>query len=303
MNDLTSLSSWGFKCEDPDEYDDPDKTQRKWFKLLLDENVVKDMSSKYTVEKVEKWYQDFLSKLYEHIESIMITQQGDLWKGKVQFLFSVPTTWNQATLNRYQQAIKKAGFGKEKRHNVSISWTEAQAAAIYTAKDREHTLQKNDVLLICDAGGGTTDLAILEQTSNIGNGEVPQLKELDKVVGVEAGSTRIDDAFYKLAVERLMLLRERHPQKTDRMDDPETTAEQMMRGKFQTYKCSLGTKIGDLPEYKIKIAGLGSSFSDPECGVMSGQLVFSRYSCALPERESPRATDQVSKEGDDEVFR
>lgn len=273
--DGKQLSSWGFECEDPVESEDPKKKEYKWFKLHLDEAVLEQANSKFTMKDIERWYKDFLSELYKHVKVTMMAQQRNAWKGKVQFLFSVPTTWNKATLNRYEKAIKDAGFGKEKGHKVSVTWTEAQAAAIYTAKNLEQTFKKNDVLLVCDAGGGTTDLAVLEETGNVKDGGVPQLKELDRVFGWPAGSTRIDKAFLAHAEERLNLFKHKHPNESKRIQDVEMAAEEMMKGRFQGYKCSFGKKISNLPKFKITIPSLAASFSSPECGVESGKLVVS----------------------------
>jgi hypothetical protein len=270
------LSSWGFLCEEPGEREDEEKYERRWFKLHLDEDTFNKAKKFANLKEVETLYKDFLTELYKHIKLTMETQQRKAWRGKVQFMFSVPTTWNQATLTRYQKIIKDAGFGSERNHKVQVTWTEAQAAAIYTAKNLEQDFSKGDVLLVCDAGGGTTDLAILEQTEHVERGQVPQLKELYKTFGVPAGSTRIDNAFLEHATERLKKLKRKHKEETENIDDVEAVAEEMMRGQFQGYKCSFGKPISQVPKYNIKIKGLSSSFSDPECDVVDGKLVLTK---------------------------
>lgn len=44
-------------------------------------------------------------------------------------------------------------------HRAKIGLTEAEAAAVYASG---HFYQKGDVILICDAGGGTMDVNILK---------------------------------------------------------------------------------------------------------------------------------------------
>lgn len=54
---------------------------------------------------------------------------------------------------------------------------------------------------VCDAGGGTTDLAILESVGD-DNG-LTELQELAVVEGQDIGSTNIDVAFQKMVEKRL----------------------------------------------------------------------------------------------------
>jgi hypothetical protein len=91
----------------------------------------------------------------------------------VQYIFSIPTTWDKAVEKMFMALVKDAGFGKEKKHRVEIELNEAEAAAVYSARSPKHhhpvtteavsgasttgpKLEKDDVLLVCDSGGGTT---------------------------------------------------------------------------------------------------------------------------------------------------
>lgn len=272
------LSSWGFECEYDYGSNEQPKRERKWFKLLLDKEVLQRAGSKFSSKEVEKWYVDFLTELYKHIKSTMKAQRSEAWAGKVQFLFSVPTTWNPATTNLYEKLIKDAGFGKERKsHKVSVSWTEAQAAAIYTAKNLEQQFKQGDVLLICDSGGGTTDIAVLKET---GDG-IARLDEVDKVFGVPAGSTRIDKEFLKYAEERLTRTRVKHPELDDALADVGEIAETMMKNEFQRYKCNYGEPISKVPKYGIQNTQLSRKFSDPACDIESGKLMVSKYTTLL----------------------
>jgi hypothetical protein len=52
---------------------------------------------------------------------------------RVDFLFSVPTTWKMEVRRDYLKIIKRAGFGSAKLHKPSISLNEAEAAAVFIA--------------------------------------------------------------------------------------------------------------------------------------------------------------------------
>jgi molecular chaperone DnaK (HSP70) len=83
------------------------------------------------------------------------------WKDKkVEFVFSLPTTWNSLdTTKKFNEAIRAAGFTAEnpEKHSAKLESTEADAAAVYMATNPQVALVKDDIILICDAGGGTTE--------------------------------------------------------------------------------------------------------------------------------------------------
>ena len=144
------LSSWGFLCENPDERYHPEKRCRDWFKLFLDQNIWSEQNwakQDFEYSDVEQWYQDFLCEIYKHVKESLGERYPVPWAHKVEFVFSVPTTWNPATVNRYREIILAAGFGKDRHHSVEITLTEAQASAVYTAKEQSLNF---DVFSNCD---------------------------------------------------------------------------------------------------------------------------------------------------------
>lgn len=171
---------WGFECDDQIE---PDMLHCEWFKRLLDpkelrkEQRLHPDSTPESIDTVKKWYTDFLACIYQYTKGAIKRTMADDWcDTRIEFLFSLPTTWTSQTLvEDFRDIIKHAGFGSESgKHSVSIGLTEAEAAAVYTAKNRtapfkvsfRNILQtkkfvlilwkEGDVVLICDAGGGTT---------------------------------------------------------------------------------------------------------------------------------------------------
>jgi len=55
------------------------------------------------------------------------------------------------------QAAKKAGI-----HPVTLI-KEPEAAALYTLSSFDHSFKVGDSFVVCDAGGGTVDLQVLEK--------------------------------------------------------------------------------------------------------------------------------------------
>ena len=166
------------------------------FKLFLDpefsEKILKDSAScpagRYgdvRYNDVRDWYKDFLTGLYKHISEYISSsfELADWGKHTVDFLFSVPTTWEGSVSNEFKTIVKEAGFGKDgEGHSVDIRLTEAEAAAVYTAASPHNRIPLNvwsedsqsvnestakgsemkegNIILVCDSGGGTTVCAI-----------------------------------------------------------------------------------------------------------------------------------------------
>lgn len=162
------------------------------FKLFLDpeflEKTFKDSAGcpigsygDVRSDDVRDWYKDFLTGLYKHIGEYISSffELADWGKHTVDFLFSVPTTWEGSVTDEFKKIVRDAGFGKDgEGHSVNIRLTEAEAAAVYTgasphnhiplssrsgdsqsvhestAKDSD--MREGNIILVCDSGGGTT---------------------------------------------------------------------------------------------------------------------------------------------------
>lgn len=155
---------WGFLCDFDDGYHEVAEV-REHFKIYLDQNSlnaahrsgVRDMPK--TVAEAMGLITDYLRQIHQHVKISLESATGN-WKDKrVEFVFSLPTTWPLDTTNRFSDAIRAAGFTAEspEKHSAKLELTEAEAAAVYMATSPQITLVKNDIILICDAGGGTTE--------------------------------------------------------------------------------------------------------------------------------------------------
>ncbi|KAI5796502.1 hypothetical protein EDC01DRAFT_727534 [Geopyxis carbonaria] len=228
------------------------------FKLLLGLDTLTDDVG-LSLEIVKDWFAQYLDNLYAWISETLgcsdLTDNKPFNETKVEFLFSVPTTWKADIIQRYNRILEEV-FGKVQNHRYSISQNEAEAAAAFVAlcHPKEIAFRKDDLLLVCDAGGGTTDLSILKVVDI--KDHVPHYEQL-WVDGVAIGSTNIDEIFdeeVKNILNPLGYQRE-HPSV----------------GEFESIKSKIGTKIFEsLETISVEIAGLDKNVSNRFRGVSNG---------------------------------
>ncbi|KAL9612600.1 MAG: hypothetical protein Q9167_002806 [Letrouitia subvulpina] len=274
------LQSWGFLCDSLDQPDHPDPKRQQYFKLWLDRPHLQEVfagTNGPSHEEVKKWFTDFLKKLYHHIKrSFLNGPYATEWKSKVDFVFSVPTTWKTRNVfSTYKECIQEAGFKSRKNHNFSIGLTEAEAAAVHTFRSKALTIETKDMILVCDAGGGTIDAALLEAVGQ--SHRVPQLKQWGPDFGKPVGSVNIDKAFAALVRGRLEKAERSMPSIAD--DDPdwaEKTAWQMSQDRFQYHKCAFGTTEGTHEKFRMKIPDFPTSRNFPDACIESKFMMFTR---------------------------
>ena len=275
--------SWGFKTSEMEEIDDSGENNthyHEWFKTLLDPSELERQNPRspdgvrYTHLDVKSWIEDFLSFLCRHVEEVLSDRlDGPRWSmAKVVFIFSVPTTWKSfSIIEDFRALIKRAGFGKGgPKHTVEIGLTEAEAAAVYAAKSRHTTYRDGDIILVVDAGGGTTDISLL-QTSASGLGTT-NLEQLDSVRGANVGSTAVDMLFEDLVRQRLK------SKGSSNGREAASAALKMTRSsQFQNYKTEFGMPDSNLEKYKIKIPKISYDFVDRANGIENGKLSISYH--------------------------
>jgi len=229
-----------------------------------------------TVEEAGRLITDYLREVYGQIKRSIEGNVGS-WKDKrVEFIFSLPTTWQAMNITTdFERAIKAAGFGQENtdKHSAKLELTEAEAAAVYVAANPAVRLLNGDVILVCDAGGGTTDLGLLEVIDSDPN--LPSLKQVAAVKGVGIGSTMIDRAFQNAVQKRL----NNNPDAQNAL--PHNLALKLARSTaFRAVKHNFGTGLGDQPEYKFALHTLGLGVSQdlnhPGLRIERGRIIFTR---------------------------
>jgi hypothetical protein len=278
-------SSWGFLCNSED---DADRYEvNSLFKLCLDPNHKDPTPVPLTIEDAKRWYLDYMRCLYDYVLTYLrdsiphfsskrvecvttISKIRRITRADVShysFVFSIPVTWKKdpAMLAQIELLLHTAGFGSRPNETMSISLTEAEAAAISAAKG---SMRKGDVFLIVDAGGGTTDLNVLRVEAT-GRAKF-ELLPLSWTEGSVVGSTIIDYKIRTLIKGRLELVQEHVP------GDIEDTARQMMQDSFESFKCSFGSSGMDVPRLNLSIPGMENGLDFPHVSIEGSRMIITR---------------------------
>ena len=237
-------------------------------------NGVRDMPA--NIEEAKRLIKDYLRQVYAQIKISIEAQTGPWRDMKVEFLFSVPTTWQALTImTDFEEAVRAAGFGDENpfKHSAKLDLTEAEAAAVYVAGNPQVRFLNGDILLVCDAGGGTTDLGLLEVVDM--NPHLPALKQIAAVKSVGIGSTMIDRAFQNIVQRRL------NNNPDAQVTLPSNLALKLARSTaFRAVKHNFGTGLGDQAEYKFALDRLGlgipQTYTHPGLRIERGRMIFTR---------------------------
>ncbi|KAI0172555.1 hypothetical protein GGR52DRAFT_591069 [Hypoxylon sp. FL1284] len=277
--------AWGFGSEARLKLAD-DTVSGHWFKQRFCPSSRSKMKAHAdepidpNLPSVDTLYEDFLAKVYGHIrgeiENRELVKHNREWEScSINFLFSVPATWDSTSVEHFKTLAAKAGFGREPGHSVAASLTEPEAVVIFTIQEEQIEFENGDNILIVDAGGGTTDLCLVKIDKQDRN--MVSLAELGPVVGEDAGAAYIDSAFQDLVLEALSKGgRERLT------SPPETVAWEMMRSSvFQDWKHSLGvtnSRKGDA--LMLKIPGLGDRDTSTESNIVRGRMSIERSQLA-----------------------
>lgn len=269
---------WGFLCEDRSY----DRGRREWFKPYIDSEMLARFRKKnpehiYTRDNVHNWYRDYLKNLYEHIRNQIKQSHGWETRG-IYFTFSIPTTWTAlGTVEDFKTLIREAGFtngAKKGRHTIEVGLTEPQAAGVHTLREFSAAkLSPKDIILVCDAGGATTDLALLEITRI--DGKSVRLDETLGHEGANIGAVHIDEGFIDLVERRL---------KAGGIPEAEEKAYLTMRNStshdltYEQCKYSFGLPEGDAAEYNIPVPGC-ERITNKGAGITDGKMTFTRFVC------------------------
>ncbi|KAH8694872.1 hypothetical protein BGW36DRAFT_299998 [Talaromyces proteolyticus] len=262
--DSTTVKNWGFLCDQEDQ----SSMIHEFFKLHLAPHYRDEHStpgSGPSRMEAQKWFRDYVQCIYQHVMNHLASTIPDFPVKKVEILFSVPTTWKDVRMiEETRILIEQAIVMKSPNHQATIGLTEAEAAAVYACKQH---YQSGDIILVCDAGGGTTDVNVLKLMSL--TGEPTVLEQLGNVEGRPIGSVFIDRTIHQLLCERLSKI-SNHLSKS-----PSATAWKMISGRFQRLKCSFGTEATSTPWLKLDVPSLGPGVDFPAAQIQNGQMQIS----------------------------
>ena len=188
------VASWGFLVDlasnDPDTYD--------MFKLNLDPAYADPSPYPISVSQARACLRDYLHCVRDYVERTLAESIPHFEEKNVEYIFSTPTTWTSPSMiSDIERSLGEAGFGNGPSRRIRMGLTEAEAAAVYATKNNH---RKNEVVLVCDAGGGTTDFNFLR----IKNAQRrhTNLDQLVPVEGCAIGSALID---WRVSESRLFM--------------------------------------------------------------------------------------------------
>jgi hypothetical protein len=263
------LEQWGFGC-------DRQRPHVEWFKRYLNPKALREFQRSlprqaYTPQAIHRFYVDFLKELYDWTKHIVTrttnSKRADFRKAKVEFLFSLPSTINSPEIaERFREYIHEAGFASGGvRHSAELGLTEPEAAAVDAVTNSDQSFNPGDILLLVDAGGGTTDICILELEGDISE---PRFRELLPVRGIEIGSTNIDEAFEELAERKIQSGGLRIKNCSWIMANSE---------EYDFEKCTFGEDCSQPGFAWIRVPGLSEDYTNDRQGIKKGRMLFTQY--------------------------
>ncbi|KAI7894669.1 uncharacterized protein EV154DRAFT_599767 [Mucor mucedo] len=132
-------------------------------------------------------------------------------KYKIRYVITVPAMWNSLARNTMAQAAIKATMIKKNDVNQLLIISEPEAAALFYMKRMIEYFEKRDEepndahFIVCDAGGGTVDLATFNLQLNKKDGDTPttdpMICQIGDGIGDICGSTCLDLRFRNYLLE------------------------------------------------------------------------------------------------------
>ncbi|KEF50877.1 uncharacterized protein A1O9_13073 [Exophiala aquamarina CBS 119918] len=209
--------STGHDAESRDENDWESAVETiRWLKVGLDdqpalenmrEKVLQSLPSGMPIDSV---IEDFLSEIFAswrlEIEDLEFPPDAI-----IELNCAVPAAW-KTTKSRLRFSMAILAAGKRARLNIHPNirfWPEPIAAAAYMlqkAWNLKRDLKVNDIVAVCDAGGGTTDITLLRVLKV----DPPEFKEL-ATDGIPYGSENLDQNFEVQIDTRIRMAAECNP--------------------------------------------------------------------------------------------
>ncbi|EMC95983.1 hypothetical protein BAUCODRAFT_157339 [Baudoinia panamericana UAMH 10762] len=276
------LTTWGFHCDPTDDTLEINEN----FKLLLDPRYPECIEHPEYHTGARTWFRDYLRSLYGYVIRQFEDQDHRFSSKKVEFVFSVPTTWKHANmLADIERLIRDAGWGQSANHRMEITLTEAEAAAVSACKQQ---MQAGDVFLVCDAGGGTSDVNVLKVKSI--ERQRTHMEPLTTNEGQAAGGSLIDFKFLEKLKTRLQQVEPMLP------NGIESTAHMMMLDRYEEFKRSIGGG-STRPFLLLPIPDFPPGRDYPSAGIKDSKLVVERTEMeGLFDEQIRKISDVIDKQ-------
>ncbi|KAF2026845.1 hypothetical protein EK21DRAFT_92091 [Setomelanomma holmii] len=164
---------WGYDVS-------PDVEKLKWFKLLLAEEslsqAVRDSpqleSTRKLLQKLKKGVvevtADYLRCIWNYAMTEIKHQNPRSVDGMpFRIVIGVPANWPQAAQDKMRRAAAQAGLLDTRAGGLVtdlefVAEPEAAAVASFYEGNIRHNINVGDIVIICDAGGGTVDIVTYE---------------------------------------------------------------------------------------------------------------------------------------------
>jgi len=227
-NNPNQVKSWGFRCD----YDNKDEDIKVSFKAALDPDYYGQAPDRPSLRAACRYTVDFLRCIYQYICSHLASFSLESPERKVQFLFSVPSSWVKSRMqDRFRALVATAGFNKHPQHRIDIDMSEAEATAFsalpYDAKTEA-------AVLICHTGALFTELALLQRVASTDVGYAYKTKACTRARFI--GSARIDYQVHDLIKDGLRSMNMGQATVSDSLP------RKMMQGRYRTYKNTFGSE-------------------------------------------------------------
>ncbi|KAF1843607.1 uncharacterized protein K460DRAFT_396871 [Cucurbitaria berberidis CBS 394.84] len=241
---------WGYSIP-------PDAERLSWFKLLLAENKLPPkvreskqlQSTKKLLQKLNKTEVDVTSDYLQRLwlcalEDIRRQIPNSIDGMPFRIILSVPAKWPKEARDKMHSAAQKAGLLSRQGGGLEtklefVGEPEAAAIAAFFEGNVRHNIKVGDIVVICDAGGGTVDIVTYEVD------QVEPSINLGECIGGDmdlCGSIFLDEGFVK-HIEGLI-----GKEKVSKL--PKETYRRLVKAWDQSIKCQFDN---DTPEIATPI--------------------------------------------------
>lgn len=149
---------------------------------------------------------DYFREIFNHTVSAIKLENditGNVEKNDVRYVITVPAQWNDVQRTIMRTVSKEAGLITDADHeNRLLIINESSAATLHCEQNGADCdrLKPGEKYVICDAGGGTVDLATFESVESVTGDPADSFRrcQLTADSGDRCGSTFIDKALRTL---------------------------------------------------------------------------------------------------------